>query len=475
MRAAACLGLALAILASPRPLRAQSIFHDTDRIDITGRQNLTLGSGARAYGMGGAFLARADDATAASWNPAGLSYLRLPEVSLVGASSLFDITRGQSTDHFNGRTIDFGAFTWPVRVGGAHGAVQLSYQRAVSFDGRRRILFYDDQGQTSITEDVRSSGGFDVVALGAGLRLTRSLRAGATLNRWLNGYTQTLSRDYLQPTNRRPKRYFELDFQPRGWNANLGLMWSPLESLNVGAVFKTPFRAGVELAKSRLDPWLQATGPEIEEITTNSYSTSKTRLDFPASYGFGLSWRPHDTFTLSADLTLTRWSQARIHNYFDLEVTPAGGETPAPKPPPNVYPLLQYPTLNALPTSDNPGLSTQQDKQELRVGMEYVLIAGRLKVPLRAGYFNDRQITQDLVGHTPRFDGFTAGVGLVLGSVLLDVAYVYEFGKYYVAGEAADAPDGPDSGVATAPPTQRNSLTTNRVFASVIYRFSGRP
>jgi long-subunit fatty acid transport protein len=466
------LGLALAVLA-PGRLRAQSLDRDTDRIDITGRQNLTLGSGARAYGMGGAFLARADDATAASWNPAGLSYLRLPEVSLVGASSSFDIARGQDTDHFNGRAIDFGAFTWPVRLGGTHGAVQLSYQRAISFDGRRRILFYDNQGQ--ITEDVRSSGGFDVVALGAGLRLTRSLRAGVTLNRWLNGYDQTLTRTYVPPRGRRPVRDFDLDFQPRGWNANLGLMWSPFESLNVGGVFKTPFHAGVELSKDRLDPWLKGTGPAIQEITTNSYASRKTRLDFPASYGFGLSWRPHDTFTLSADLTLTRWSQARIRNYFDLEVTQAGGETPAPKPPPNVYPLLQYPTLNALPNSDNPGLIAQQDKQELRVGMEYVLIAGRLKVPLRAGYFNDRQITRDLDGNIPRFNGFTAGVGLVLGSVLLDVAYVYEFGKYYVATESGPATDDPELATIVVPPTQRNALTTNRLFASIIVRFSGRP
>ena len=82
--------LACLLLLAP----AASAQTEVDRIDITGRQNLTLGSGARAYGMGGAFLARADDATAASWNPAGLSYLRVPELSLVGVSNSFDVTRG---------------------------------------------------------------------------------------------------------------------------------------------------------------------------------------------------------------------------------------------------------------------------------------------------------------------------------------------------------------------------------------------
>src|SRR5512137_326851 len=114
-RAACRLALALALFGWPAAAVAQVPPPlDTDRIDITGRQNLSLGSGARAMGMGGAFLARADDATAASWNPAGLSYLRLPEVSLVGAYNSFDISRGLSTDSFHGQTVDFGAFTWPV-------------------------------------------------------------------------------------------------------------------------------------------------------------------------------------------------------------------------------------------------------------------------------------------------------------------------------------------------------------------------
>jgi hypothetical protein len=43
-----------------------------------------VGSGARALGMGGAFIAVADDATAASWNPGGLIQLELPEISIVG-------------------------------------------------------------------------------------------------------------------------------------------------------------------------------------------------------------------------------------------------------------------------------------------------------------------------------------------------------------------------------------------------------
>ncbi|HYU41665.1 MAG TPA: hypothetical protein VEQ84_05910, partial [Vicinamibacteria bacterium] len=47
-----------------------------DVLELQARSSVVQGAGARALGMGGAFLARPDDATAASWNPAGLSYLR---------------------------------------------------------------------------------------------------------------------------------------------------------------------------------------------------------------------------------------------------------------------------------------------------------------------------------------------------------------------------------------------------------------
>jgi hypothetical protein len=457
--------VALPALAQTAPER------DTDRIDITGRQNLTLGSGARAYGMGGAFLARADDATAASWNPAGLSYLRVPEVSLVGVSNSFDTERGVDYDRFDGKAIDFAAFTWPVSLGETSGAVQVSYQRAISFDGKRSIRA--TTVAQNYTEEGSSDGGFDVVAFGTGLRLSRHVRAGVTVNRWLNGYDQTLNRTY-ETFNRRPERAYELDFRPHGWSFNLGAIVSPVESLNLAVVYKTPFTADVRLDKARRDYWVEA--GLLQEVTENAYASDAVRLEFPSSFGFGASWRPLDTLTLSADLTRTSWSEARIQNYFDLAATPRSEDgIPATPPAPNVYPNFQYPTLRAVPNSDDPEdparLLGQQDAEQIRVGVEWVLIWNRFKVPLRAGYFSDRQITPDPTGDIPRFNGFTLGTGLLLGPMSLDVAYVHESGEYFVAAEGGDFDLPPTAG--PLPPV-RNALKTNRVFASIIYRFSGR-
>ena len=107
------------------------------------RSSVVLGSGARAHGMGGAFLARADDATASSWNPAGLSYLLRPELSLVGFHSVnrnvgrntADVTT--STDRFEGVTPDFVSVAYPLQIGSRSGSIQVSYQRMLPVGGER--------------------------------------------------------------------------------------------------------------------------------------------------------------------------------------------------------------------------------------------------------------------------------------------------------------------------------------------------
>ena len=57
---------------------------------------LPSGSGARALGVAGAFTALADDATAASWNPSGLTQLERPELSFVFRASR------ESQNHYSG-------------------------------------------------------------------------------------------------------------------------------------------------------------------------------------------------------------------------------------------------------------------------------------------------------------------------------------------------------------------------------------
>ena len=412
---------------SPRPSPVSIV--DQDELDLTSQSNIVLGVGARALGMGGAFLARADDATAASWNPAGLSYLRRPEVSLVGnylsANSSVGLDRTEGT----ASTLDFLAVTYPLSHGGSAGSVQLSYQRAIPFDSHRVTTTPD------VTRTYDSSGGFDVFAFGLGFKVARTVRVGGTLNRWTNGYEQSFERTPRRRVNRLDQ--FDLD----AWNVNLGVIWSPIEELNLGLVGKTPFTADVVLDRYRKDFVSQEDGaPDL--TTENANSSSDVRLEFPGAWGVGASWRPRSTFTAAADYTRTYWSKARIRNYFTLLPLPPGG-TPGPT---NTFDSLVWPNVEA---------DSQADSIQIRLGVEYVLIRSRVKVPLRAGYVNDQQYTKDFAGEAPHFNALTAGTGLILGSTLFDVAYQYQWGSYTAVGGAP------------------YSAKTHRLYASVIYRWGG--
>ena len=388
------------------------------------RSSVLLGSGARALGMGGAFLARADDATAASWNPAGLSYLRRPEVSVVGfhgsRSSTGRDTTGQitSTDTFDGDTLDFISVAHPLQLGRQFGSVQLSYQRLLPFGGDRRIAIPETRATRVF--DLSLEGGFDVVALGTGVLLWQRLRVGATLNRWFNGFEQQTTRlqRFQARTVTQTVQRTELDLS--GWNVNAGAIWTPAAPLNVGVVVKTPFTARMRLARSRTDFFTDIPSPET--TTSNRSVSEDLRLELPWAVGLGVSVRPRSALTVSADYTRTAWSEARIREYFLLEKTPLGGPAPTPAASNTVFAELPYPTLD--------GERRQSDTDQMRVGVEWVLIGARFKVPLRAGYFTDRQYFRDRGGSAPVFSGFTVGTGLLRGPLLLDVAYVLERGDY---------------------------------------------
>ena len=403
-----------------------------DEIDFEGFTSLSLGSGARAFGMGGAFLARADDATAASWNPAGLSYLRRPEFSVVGARNSF--SRGPvgapPSDTLVGYTPDFVALTYPL----SSGSLQLSYQRVFSFRGDRTIR----RGNTRFLTE--GEGGFDVFALGSGWRLGRSFRVGGTVNRWVNGYRQRRERSTVTEQGETVRGSTEQDIDydlSSGINFNVGVMWTPMESLSVGAVGKTPFTAISNLRRFRQD----MPSDTAERVTTNTAERSDVLIDFPGAFGLGVSWRPLSPLTLSADYTRTAWSKGRIRNFFRLDATPQTGEAP----PPTDYRELLYPTLDD---------TEQSDTEQFRLGVEYVILAGPVKFPLRAGVFSDRQYFRGLALAPPRFRGVTAGTGLSFGPFLIDVAYVLERGEFVTDDELPE----------------RVSTRFSRAFVSLIYR-----
>ncbi len=440
-----------------------------------GRMNVVVGSGARAFGMGGAFLARADDGTAASWNPAGLSYLRRAEASLVGVHNDFsqNIPRVNvsepvtTTDQLRGSVADFAGFAYPLRIRGRPGAVQVSYQRSFSFTGARRsegsvgVTGFLPEGEKILPTEftVDGEGGFDTLSLSSGFEVHTRLRVGVSVNRWINGFSQSVNRPDAQSGG---YRQIDSTWDIAGTNFNLGALFTPTPKLNLGAVLKTPFSAGIRLAKVRTD--LVPTTVDVE--TGNSLGPSvnsladDAQIQFPRVYGFGASYRATNTITVSADFTRTEWSQSTITGFFSLArkgVQPSDVDR---------YGELPFPAVEE-------GANGQADTNQVRLGVEWVLRrgpSGNVLFPVRAGFFRDGQpVTIKLTNPDgsalevkPSFSGLTAGVGVTVGGVLLDLAYIRESGTVPASRS--------NNGIADS----TREIRYNRVFASMMVRFGPR-
>ncbi len=93
-----------------------------------------VGSGARAIGMGGAFIAVADDATAASWNPGGIVQLDKPEISFVYKylrrsenKSFENHPEASSTDSVDYHNLNFFSAAYPSDPGYPGGRTRITH------------------------------------------------------------------------------------------------------------------------------------------------------------------------------------------------------------------------------------------------------------------------------------------------------------------------------------------------------------
>jgi hypothetical protein len=114
---------------------------------------LSLGVGAKALGMGGAFVAICDDASAGYWNPAGLQQLRQKEVIFMHAE-----TFGSLLNHdFLGYTLPLGDKATPstisfslIRLGG--GGVKLTaLERDEPISDSNRVILIREASHADYT------------------------------------------------------------------------------------------------------------------------------------------------------------------------------------------------------------------------------------------------------------------------------------------------------------------------------------
>lgn len=116
---------------------------------------MPTGSGARALGLAGAFTAVADDATAASWNPAGLTQLETPEFSTVYRFSTRndshnsenrDLESGQN--RYSSSELNYASAVYPFLLNNQNAVFSMNYQESYDFTYAFTALFKGESQQS---------------------------------------------------------------------------------------------------------------------------------------------------------------------------------------------------------------------------------------------------------------------------------------------------------------------------------------
>jgi len=411
-RALAIWGVLLGALFFILPVHAQ------DQIAPSSSPN-SLGSGARAIGMGGAFIAISDDGTAASWNPAGLIQLERPEMSVV-----LDCMRRKEDNSFgtnpeasgleavNNCNLNYLSVTCPFKVNHRDMVASLSYQRLYDFtrDWNFNLALDNPVFIGPVQYDYERNGALYALSFSYSFRITSYFSAGFTLNYWgdslsQNKWEQKNRMEYVfSPADSEKIIYYSSDIKDeyafQGWNANMGFLFKINNSWTLGGVFKTPFTADLDHTKTKRDITSSLSSPENDSHEIFSSREDYEKLRMPMSYGIGLAYRFSDNFTISGDIYRTHWN--------DFESEDAQGKRTSPV------------------TGEDMSKSDIDPTTSLRMGAEYLIIGKKTVVPLRAGIFYDPAPAE---GSPDDYYGFSLGTGLTYKRFILDIACQFRFGN----------------------------------------------
>jgi long-chain fatty acid transport protein len=339
--------------------------------------------GARSMGLGGAFVALADDATAAFANPAGLVQLARPEISLevrrrdystpyteggraegpptgLGIDTVDGIRTAFSDETTSG--LSYLSFVYP----GTRWSIALYWHQLADFSIRTEIngLFGDvPEGGFRRYEDQRTVTELDIVGTGlsGAYRVSDRLSIGFGLSYFigrLDNYGAVYSVDSYPDTLMElnsflPDRLiltnsFTVDDTDLGFN--VGVLWNFAESWRFGGVFRQGPRFDYELYTRAGHLNDLPEGTVIGAVTDRS-------IAFPDVWGVGVAYRsPNGSLTVGFE-----WDRVE-------------------------YSIIQE-------TLDSPLVEASQvaidDADEIHLGFEYVFLKTQPLIAIRAGLWRD--------------------------------------------------------------------------------------
>jgi long-chain fatty acid transport protein len=280
--------------------------------------------GARALGMGGAFVAVADDATAVVANPAGLVILQRPEISAEAKFTRYTtnvhahrnsfeegLTNSMHSRDFDDDVVtpSFFSLVYPTErlVLAAFVREQLNYESNFSTEG---VFLTDPDGNVSRLFPVRSELEIQAVnfGLGAGVNLEKQHpllpNIGASLEFSLGRVRARLRRFgtdgfFGPPDFSNLLKTETVDGTDMGIGLNVGALWRPVKDLAFGVVY-------------RRGPRYDMTFEEVDQfglVTKTPFS-----LKVPDVTAAGVSYRFFERLTLAFEASFIEYFKVIIGN-----------------------------------------------------------------------------------------------------------------------------------------------------------------
>jgi len=397
------------------------------QIQNIGSAPLPVGSGARALGQGGAFTAVADDATAASWNPAGLVQLEKPELSAVGLyyPMRFDFDSAYRTAGLEGELthridLNYLSAVYPFELFDRNIVVSLNYKQIYDLNLDLSFSQYFDTPiapgltfQQWQRIDFKQRGGVAAISPALAFQITPKCSFGFALNFYQdeyladNAWTKTIRLSQSGDIAGTPfisSTFLHEDYSNfEGFNATIGILLNLYEKeekkFAIGARLDTPYTASVTRDR-RVNTFMGlGSGGGGNTFYAFMPTHERIKIDYPTSVTLGLAYQASDAFTASMDVQHTAYS-----NFF----------------------LTDERGMRTRPIAGAPADADIRDTYEVRMGCEYLIFREKSIIPLRAGAFWQQKPS---IGTPQDFIGFSVGSGVILDDWLFDVAYQLKFGN----------------------------------------------
>lgn len=339
-------GTARALVASP---------------DVFGLDFRFNNPGARANAMGGAFIGLADDATAAFTNPAGLTVLTKPEISVefkAGNYTTRIIDRIGTSDYDKTASgLSFISFAYPAKN------TTVTIYRHQLMNAKADFVWHeidthDPNPANWLDSDTYVDSDTQVNTLGVGLgtKLNDRLSLGLSVGLSQLDYKTTSFRYQEVAGAMTPDSKEESNSNDSAEQYTISLLWNVAGELNLGLVYRQGPKFTVSKSSWEYDPTANGGYGAWQGLRYQTDSEFKV----PDVYGLGCSYRFAPNLTMVMDANYVKYSQL-IAEFIGAQQSP--------------FQLTQMEGFNL------------DDEWEFRIGLEYVLDLAGSPVALRGGYY----------------------------------------------------------------------------------------